>query len=185
MAAVCEAPLQRRRHVQRYEQPRVGLVVEEEEERECMWTQWQQIGEKQAGDGKWSWQSEDPSEGGEGRRPLGSLRSTNGWRRRTGQARGQRPAQGPLSLVHTSSSSSIEACQELSQQPCFAVLQSRSQIQLSRFGEYEVITSGYVIRTKGLLYIAEGSNAGFTPSHKRMLFTTICKAPSPGNHQRK
>lgn len=51
--------------------------------------------------------------------------------------------------------------------------------------EFEAITPGYVIRTKGLLYIAKGAVLGSPPSHKRMLFTTICKVPAPGTLKRK
>lgn len=51
--------------------------------------------------------------------------------------------------------------------------------------EFEATTRGYVIRTKGLLYIAKGAALGSSPSHRRMLFTTICKVPAPGTLKRK
>lgn len=50
---------------------------------------------------------------------------------------------------------------------------------------FEAVTSGYVILTKGLLYIAKGATLGSPPSHKRMLFTTICKVLAPGTLKRK
>lgn len=51
--------------------------------------------------------------------------------------------------------------------------------------EFEAITPGYVIHTKGLLYIAKGAMQGSPPSHKRMLFTIICKVAAPGTLRRK
>ena len=51
--------------------------------------------------------------------------------------------------------------------------------------EREAITPGYVIRTKALLYIANGATLGSPPSHRRMLFTTVCKVPAPGTFKRK
>lgn len=42
-----------------------------------------------------------------------------------------------------------------------------------------------MFHAKGLLYIAKGAMLASPPSSRRMLFTTVCKVPTPGTLKRK